>query len=314
MKKLNIMKKNSPCTTTTVRESEVPPPGGGELLHLNSSSPGENPSPQSRMRGNRKKRKCTSTPELTRTADTATHTPVSFLDQEQEYSIPSVPCSNSFGPLTDLEVNESSPCPRESVEPNPEFKCCTCQEVLSPITDKDFYDRMFDLMCCLRRTCESESGSTSNAERRQIWKCKCPPHERFVCIDCVSAPDCSQWYSRTETWGSQTDRTTYSCWLSCNPSFNVISDFWFSSYLFLNLLNAHRIFILYSIYSKITIVFTYFVIMYNCIIMVSINIPQFEFEFGYLHMCSQIITAHTNRNYALLSTTLYRNSTACLYL
>ena len=159
--------KDPPCTTTKVRETEVPPPGGGELPHLNSSSPGENPSPQSRMRGNRKKRKCTSTPELTRTADTATHTPVSFLDQEQEYSIPSVPCSNSFGPLTDLEVNESSPCPRKSVEPNPEFKCCTCQEVLSPITDKDFYDRMFDLM---RRTCESESGSTSNAERRQIWK------------------------------------------------------------------------------------------------------------------------------------------------
>ena len=195
--------------------AEVPLPTSSkesDLPHIIPSPARDQPpkSPQERKRiGKKRKRQCTSTPEQMRSDFTTAAAQVSFIDQErdEEHVIPSVSCSNSFAALTDLDVEEdslvaltdleNSSDQQKGSEPGPAIKCSTCEEVLQPVTSKDFYDRMFHLMCCLRMSCEDKS--TGNVDRREILKCKCPPPERFVCTDCASGPDCSQWYSRVES-------------------------------------------------------------------------------------------------------------------
>ena len=104
------------------------------------------------------------------------------MEQERDTTIPTVPCSNSFEALNELDDDESSPRHQQDVCPPPEhnlaFKCLECEELLRPINSANLEMPKLHPTCCIR-------DHSANIELRNFLQCGCPPAGRFVCIDCV---------------------------------------------------------------------------------------------------------------------------------
>ena len=201
----NLPPRNRRSRPTTPRRSkeELQPP------------PPPSPPPAS-QRGRGRKRQCvsTSTPDR-QTEQIKDNRPsnslqISSIQEDrdfsttflnQEHSIPSIPCSNSFQILSNLEEDLSRP-PQQydelpSEEPqsklitvSAEIRCVDCEYLLQPASTTDDNPPHCGI-------CSYEYQSTDSARRCMMLECMCPPEERFVCAGCANDPD-SVCYSRVE--------------------------------------------------------------------------------------------------------------------
>ena len=171
--------------------------------------------PPASLRGRGRKRQCvsTSTPdrqtELIKDDRPSDSLQISNIQEErdfsttflnQENSIPSIPCSNSFQVLSNLEEDLSEPIQRlddlpstehEPILVTPTIRCVDCQHLLQPTSSTND-----DPPHC--SICWTVYNKNSDAARRFLMlQCMCPPEERFVCAGCALDPD-SVCYRRIE--------------------------------------------------------------------------------------------------------------------
>ena len=184
------------ATTESGEGGEAPANPPPSVSEANLPSPERGEPPQDRRRGKRRKRVNTSTPEQIRFCSIAVSPQVSLLEQERDVTHPTIPCNNSFEVLTNLDTDEcislQQPHDEPQSEHSEEYECLSCEKMLQPITSN-----CYNLMCYIGKCCETEFDE--NAQRNRILKCMCRPGERFVCVHCVSSPDCVDLYQRIQS-------------------------------------------------------------------------------------------------------------------
>ena len=125
---------------------------------------------------------------LTSTPDPFLYTPEQLRDdrrteslqlttthEDRQQSFPSIPCSNTFAVLANLE--DSVP----TTNPIPQMECVHCNSTFKQVTNNHY-----DLLCNSR--VNEESACSVNPDNIQMMVCKCDPSSRFLCVGCSLDP------------------------------------------------------------------------------------------------------------------------------